>query len=68
MPVSIRDLMGPNDPALYFMQETAALRAENKRLRAALADVLTLLADGDAEPENADRVADNVRRALGASS
>lgn len=68
MPVSIRDLMGPvNDPALYFMQETAALRAENKRLRAALADVLALLADGDAEPEHADRVAATVRRALGVS-
>jgi regulator of replication initiation timing len=69
MPISIRDLMGPVDePALYFMQETAALRAENKRLRAALADVLALLADGDAEAADADRVADNVRRALGASS
>lgn len=68
MPISIRDLMGPvNDPALYFIQETAALRAENKRLRAALADVLALLADGDGDAEDADRVADNVRRALGVS-
>ena len=61
----LEDITAPADlPALHFIRETAALRAENQLMRAALADVLALLADGDAEPEHADRVAATVRAAL----
>lgn len=51
-------------PALYFMRQTSTLRARVDALTLALIEARDLLADPDADEQDADRVAAIIRRTL----
>ena len=67
--MKIEELINPLDaPALYFMQQTAALRQKNDALAIALNRALDLLTNPDAEPEDADTVTEIIRETLKANT
>lgn len=63
--MKIDDLLSSMDaPALYFMRQTAELRAQCDALTIALLMAQELITDPDATPEDADRTAAIIRRTL----
>ena len=64
------DLTAPIDaPALYFIQQTAALRAENERLKTALYLALPYVEDHESspiyKPQAVAQAVAHIRKALG---
>lgn len=66
--MTVEELLTPaNAPAAYFMRQTATLRARVDALTLALLEARALLEDGDATPEDADRIHAIINRTLEAN-